>query len=156
MEHFPRCVHAAWGSSKEPQETEVLQLLSLADPGEWQLPCFPTLGERSSNKENFSRKQLSTPCGLLRPYCPKHGPGRRATAGREPGGQLWTPSPRPAGSRRRSQKGKTPARPQSFPGRILPQREDLTSETRPLTPGTVPEHRPPPDLGRHHRESQEW
>ena len=116
MEHFPRCVHASWGSSKEPQETEVLQLLSLADPEEWQLPCYPTLGERSSNKENFSRKQLSTPCGLLRPYCPKHGPGRRATAGREPGGQLWTPRPRPAGSHRRSQKGKTPRAPKASLG----------------------------------------
>lgn len=52
--------------------------------------------------------------------------------------------------------GEDAARPQSFPWRILPQREDLTSETRPLTPGTVSEHRPPPDLGRHHRKSQEW
>ena len=116
MEHFPLCVHESWGSSKEPQETEVLQLLSLADPEEWQLPCYHTLGERSSNKENFSRKQLSTHCGLLRPYCPKHGPGRRATAGREPGRQLRTPRPHPAGSHRRPQKGKTPRAPKASLG----------------------------------------
>lgn len=116
MEHFPRCVHECWGSSKEPQETEVLQLLSLADPEEWQLPCYPTLGERSSSNGNFNRKQLSTPCGLLRPYCPKRGPGGRATADREPGRQLRTPRPRPAGSHRCPQKGKTPRAPKASLG----------------------------------------
>ena len=56
MEHFPRCVRQAWDSAEEPQEPEVRQLLRSVNPKEWQLPCYPTLGELSPDEEDFNRE----------------------------------------------------------------------------------------------------
>ena len=74
MEHFPRCVREAWDSAQEPQEPAVRQLLRSVNPKEWQLPCYPRLGELSPDEEDFNPEEPSPPCRLLRPHCPKHGP----------------------------------------------------------------------------------
>uniref|UniRef100_A0A8C0CDW2 Annexin-2 receptor n=1 Tax=Balaenoptera musculus TaxID=9771 RepID=A0A8C0CDW2_BALMU len=83
--NFPRCVREAWDSAEESQEPEMLQILSLADPEEWQLPFYPTLGQLSGDDEDFDGEQLSTPCGRLHPHCPKHGPRAQSTCRRGAG-----------------------------------------------------------------------
>uniref|UniRef100_A0A8D1VQJ1 Uncharacterized protein n=1 Tax=Sus scrofa TaxID=9823 RepID=A0A8D1VQJ1_PIG len=70
----PRCVREPWDSAEDSQEPEALQILSSGDPGGWRLPLYPSLGQLSWDDQDVSRELLSTPCGLLRPFCPKHGP----------------------------------------------------------------------------------
>ena len=123
MEHFPRCVREAWDSAQEPQEPEVRQLLRSVNPKEWQLPCYPRLGELSPDEEDFNPEEPSPPCRLLRPYCPKHGP--RAQSPCRPRGE----SPAPNTTSAPGQESPTPsgpedaALPESFPGWILPLEE---------------------------------
>lgn len=77
--NFPRCMREAWDSAEESQEPEMLQILSLADPEEWQLPFYPTLGQLSGDDEDFNGEPLSTACGRLHPHCPKHRPRAQST-----------------------------------------------------------------------------
>ncbi|TKC44173.1 hypothetical protein EI555_013516 [Monodon monoceros] len=77
--NFSRCMREAWDSAEESQEPEMLQILSLADPEEWQLPFYPTLGQLSGDDEDFNGEQLSTACGRLHPHCPKHRPRAQST-----------------------------------------------------------------------------
>ncbi|XP_036703154.1 annexin-2 receptor-like [Balaenoptera musculus] len=154
--NFPRCVREAWDSAEESQEPEMLQILSLADPEEWQLPFYPTLGQLSGDDEDFDGDQLSTPCGRLHPHCPKHGPRAQSTCRRGAGPPAPDTTPSTRQEPQSPSGGGAAARPQSFPGRVLRHRGPNIWNPRPLTAGTLPEHRPPPGLERHHRTSQGW
>ena len=98
MEHFPRCVRQAWDSAEEPQEPEVRQLLRSVNPKEWQLPCYPRLGELSPDEEDFSRGRTFGPCRLLRYIAPNTDPENRAPACDTASLGLQTPHPLPARS----------------------------------------------------------
>nr|CAI9695757.1 unnamed protein product [Rangifer tarandus platyrhynchus] len=123
MEHFPRCVREAWDSAEEPQEPELRRLLRSVNPKGWRLPCYPTLGELSPDKEDFNREEPSPPCRLLRPYCPKHG--TQAQSPCRPRGESRASDTTPApGQASPTPSGREDvARPESFPGRILPNEE---------------------------------
>ncbi|KAB0340576.1 hypothetical protein E2I00_001394 [Balaenoptera physalus] len=95
--NFPRCVREAWDSAEESQEPEMLQILSLADPEEWQLPFYPTLGQLSGDDEDIDGEQLSTPCGQTPPDVPRLvAADLHAVAGKTLGclsRRLWTQEP---------------------------------------------------------------
>ncbi|EPY75525.1 annexin-2 receptor [Camelus ferus] len=149
-QNFPQCVREAWDSAEKSQEPEMLQILSLADPEEWQLPFYPKLGHLSWDNQNFNRELLSTPCGLLRAYCPKHGPRAQRTS---------PPAPDPMTTTRQEPQAPpgeaAAARPQSFSGLVFQHRGPKIWNPRPLTSKTHLEHRPPPGLGRHNSKSQD-
>uniref|UniRef100_A0A8D1AZQ1 Annexin-2 receptor n=2 Tax=Sus scrofa TaxID=9823 RepID=A0A8D1AZQ1_PIG len=95
----PRCVREPWDSAEDSQEPEALQILSSGDPGGWRLPLYPSLGQLSWDDQDVSRELLSTPCGLLRPFCPKHGP--RAQSACRPSAEPLAPhTPTTPGTRR--------------------------------------------------------
>ncbi|XP_020932759.1 annexin-2 receptor-like [Sus scrofa] len=155
----PRCVREPWDSAEDSQEPEALQILSSGDPGGWRLPLYPSLGQLSWDDQDVSRELLSTPCGLLRPFCPKHGP--RAQSACRPSAEPLAPhTPTTPGTRRQPQAPRgeaAAARPQRFPGRVFWRPGPSSWKPRPLTAGTRPEeHRPPLGLGRHHPTSQRW
>ncbi|XDB61877.1 hypothetical protein AB1E18_015234 [Capra hircus] len=131
MEHFPRCVRQAWDSAEEPQEPEVRQLLRSVNPKEWQLPCYPTLGELSPDEEDFNREEPSAPCRLLRLYCPKHRPREQSPCRRH--GESRDPdiTPAPGQESRRPQDRRTP-RAQKVSLIRFCHRRNPVSETRDL------------------------
>ncbi|KAG5199183.1 hypothetical protein MJG53_012380 [Ovis ammon polii x Ovis aries] len=108
MEHFPRCVRQAWDSAEEPQEPEVRQLLRSVNPKEWQLPCYPRLGELSPDEEDFNREEPSAPCRLLRLYCPKHRPREQSPCRRQGESPAPDTTPAPGQESRRPQDRRTP------------------------------------------------
>lgn len=121
--NFPRCMREAWDSAEESQEPEMLQILSLADPEEWQLPFYPTLGQLSGDDEDFNGEPLSTACGRLHPHCPKHRPRAQSTCRLSAGPPAPDKTPTTRQEPQSSSGGGAAAHPQSFPGRVLRHRE---------------------------------
>ncbi|XDA84909.1 hypothetical protein R6Z07M_014692 [Ovis aries] len=123
MEHFPRCVRQAWDSAEEPQEPEVRQLLRSVNPKEWQLPCYPRLGELSPDEEDFNRGRTFGPLPPSAPTLPQTPTPRteplhaiRPVSGSRPHTRSRPGVPAPSGQ-------EDAARPESFPDPILPQEE---------------------------------
>lgn len=90
--NFPRCVRPAWESAEEPQGPETLGTRSSVESGPWPLPFYPKLGHLSWEDQDFNRELFSAPCGLLRQYCPRHGPRAKSTSR---GAQSRPPHPTP-------------------------------------------------------------
>lgn len=71
---LPRCIREAWDSVEESQAPKTPPTLSSEDSSPGPLLFYPKLGHLIWNDQDFNRELSSSPCGLLRQYCWRHGP----------------------------------------------------------------------------------
>lgn len=73
-QNVPRCIREAWDSVEESQESKTPPILSSEDSSPGPLLFYPKLGHLIWNDQDFNRELSSSPCGLLRQDCWRHGP----------------------------------------------------------------------------------